>query len=174
MLPEAVREHFIFSAVSFLRGIPLHISPTTIRFTATRFSTRAAEGSGVKSPHHSCRGPNVGSQHPQWVAHNLLNSSSGESDTLFWPPWVPGKHVVHRHTGRENTITHEIKGKIKREREVCGLIWGPAISLKKEEPADSHYSIDHTKPLKENQEPTTKKTLENLKKSSGSSSSIRE
>lgn len=41
------------------------------------------------------------------VFTTACNSSHRESDTLFWPPWTPGMHIVHRYTHRQNT--HRIK-----------------------------------------------------------------
>lgn len=39
----------------------------------------------------------------------ICNSSSRESATLAWPLKEPGLQMVHRHTFRQNTRTHEIK-----------------------------------------------------------------
>lgn len=32
------------------------------------------------------------------AAYNLFNSSSRESSAHFWTPWVPGIHVLKKHT----------------------------------------------------------------------------
>lgn len=40
---------------------------------------------------------------------------TGESDTLFWPLWLPLTHVVHIHTSRQNTHTHAIKINLKKQ-----------------------------------------------------------
>lgn len=37
----------------------------------------------------------------------VCNSSSRESNTFFWPLQVPGTHMVHRQTCRQNTYTHK-------------------------------------------------------------------
>ena len=34
---------------------------------------------------------------------NVCNSNCCRSDTHLWPPRVPGMHMVHRHTGKQNT-----------------------------------------------------------------------
>lgn len=37
------------------------------------------------------------------------NSSSRESNTLFWPLQVPGMYKLHSHTCRQSNYTHKIK-----------------------------------------------------------------
>ena len=44
--------------------------------------------------------------------HNLCNSSSRGSSAL-WPFWIPGTHVIHRHTCKQNTPT-QINKQIKQ------------------------------------------------------------
>lgn len=45
-----------------------------------------------------------------WGPH-LPGAPIPEDPTLFWPPWATGTHVVPRHTHRQNTQMHKIKGK---------------------------------------------------------------
>lgn len=47
-----------------------------------------------------------GSIPSSWQFTSVCNSSSRESDVLFW--WASGIHVAHRHTCRQNTYTHKI------------------------------------------------------------------
>lgn len=51
----------------------------------------------VKIIGHTCRELGVSSYDP-YVANNYRDFSFMESDTLFWPPWVPQTYVAHRHT----------------------------------------------------------------------------
>lgn len=63
--------------------------------------------SAVGSTYCSCRGPKLGSKHPQSDSQ-ASDSRSRRHNTSFWPPWAPGRHVVCIHTSRQNTHTHEI------------------------------------------------------------------
>lgn len=46
----------------------------------------------------------------------IRSSSSPRGPALFWPPWLPGKLVMHRHKCKQNTYTH--KGKIKKSKKI--------------------------------------------------------
>jgi hypothetical protein len=43
-----------------------------------------------------------------WELTTVYNSSSKGAST-FWPPWVSGTNVAHRHTCRPNIHTHKKK-----------------------------------------------------------------
>lgn len=45
---------------------------------------------------------------PWWLT-TVSNSSSRETDALFWTCRAPGMRMVHRHTCRWNSHTHKIK-----------------------------------------------------------------
>lgn len=70
-------------------------------------------GSVVKSPGCSCRGPGFNYQHPHGAAQlseipvpwDPMSSSSLNGHCM---------HMVHRHTCRQNTYTHKIKMKTKQ------------------------------------------------------------
>lgn len=49
-----------------------------------------------------------------WQQRTVSNSSSRRSYALFWPLLLPGMHVVHSHTCRQNIHTHIFK----RERDL--------------------------------------------------------
>lgn len=57
------------------------------------------DGSAVKSACWSCREPKFRSElHISWLT-TICNTSSGESDAPFWPPWVPTHNLcMHTHT----------------------------------------------------------------------------
>jgi hypothetical protein len=57
---------------------------------------------------------------PRWQLRTICNSNSRGSDALFWPPWVPQVHMLHRAACRQNTQTHKIKIKEKTQR--CELL----------------------------------------------------
>jgi hypothetical protein len=65
-------------------------------------------GSVGNRMHCSSRGPRFssqlqcGSSHP---SETLVPRDSGHAQ----PPWAPGRHMVHAHTYRTNTLTHEVK-----------------------------------------------------------------
>lgn len=50
-----------------------------------------------------------------WQLITIGDSTSRGLDTLFWPPWTLGTHVVYSHTHRQNTP--KIKSLFKEERE---------------------------------------------------------
>jgi hypothetical protein len=41
-----------------------------------------------------------------------FNSSSRNSNALFWPPWAPSIHVLHTPTCIQTIHTHKVKIKI--------------------------------------------------------------
>lgn len=61
-------------------------------------------GSAIKSTGCSSKGHRFSTQHPQGGS-TICNCSSRRNNALFWLLWVPGAHVVHRHTSRTNTYT---------------------------------------------------------------------
>lgn len=64
-------------------------------------------GSAVKST-YPCRGSRFNSQYPQGLT-TAHNSSARGSNPLFWLPWVPGTHVIHKHAFNQSTHSHKIK-----------------------------------------------------------------
>lgn len=82
--------------------VPSYLKQPASNFTAGNFPVlrivgdkevwwgRWKGGSAVKNTGCSCRGCRFGSQHA-----TVCNSSSRDSDALFWPPWVPGMDLVH-------------------------------------------------------------------------------
>ena len=68
----------------------------------------------------SSREPGVNSQGPNGSLQTFVipHPRPREFDALFWPPRASCMHVVHRHTGRQNTNTHKIKANKQRELKV--------------------------------------------------------
>lgn len=62
----------------------------------------------AKSTWCSCREPEFNSKH-HMVAHNACNSSFRRHNTLFWPLWIPGVHVVPMKTYTRSKYTHKEK-----------------------------------------------------------------
>lgn len=60
----------------------------------------------IKNIGYSSKGPAFNSQ-DQMMATNY-NSSSRESETLFWPPSAPGMHTIYRYM-YSKTFIHKIK-----------------------------------------------------------------
>lgn len=60
---------------------------------------------------------------PTYQLTTVYNTNYRGSDTLFWPPEVPGMHMVQRHTCVQKLITHKIKKNLKRENRLLG--WTP-------------------------------------------------
>lgn len=56
----------------------------------------------VKSNCCFSRGPWFDSQHLHGKSEPSVYSSSRGSNALFWPDWTPGKHIIHKHTCRQN------------------------------------------------------------------------
>jgi hypothetical protein len=52
----------------------------------------------------------------------ISNSSSRGPDTLFWLSWVPGTHMVCRHTYRQNTHVYKIEQFLKIKTEEKSLL----------------------------------------------------
>jgi len=44
----------------------------------------------------------------QWLT-TISDSRSNGSKAWFWPLQAPGKHMIHRHTYRQNMHMHKIK-----------------------------------------------------------------
>ena len=58
-----------------------------------------------------------------WQLTTVCNSSPRGSDILFWPPWIPGIHMVHRHTCKQNIYIYKVKKKTRGEKG-----WGRRIT----------------------------------------------
>jgi hypothetical protein len=65
-------------------------------------------GSEIKSTGCFSRGLGFNSQYLHGSSQLSVNSSSRRSNTLFWPLWALGTHVMHNHTYRQNNHTHKI------------------------------------------------------------------
>lgn len=78
------------------------------------------DGSVVQSTGHSSRGPDYNSLHLYDTSKYFITevtkkeqdrkprAKGSQFGAIFWPLWVPGIHVVHRHTQRQNNYIMKI------------------------------------------------------------------
>lgn len=66
------------------------------------------DDSAVESPPCSCRGLEFSSQ-LHWLLPDIYNSSYRRWLTVFWPPQAWDMHIVHTHTCKQTTPTHNSK-----------------------------------------------------------------
>lgn len=65
------------------------------------------DGSDVKNAGCSSRSE-FDSHNPCGCSQLSITPVSGALIPLFWSPWAPGRHTVHRHTWRGNTLNIKI------------------------------------------------------------------